>query len=78
MGRPGVDIYPLQTGVPLERVESFGNFLGWSATEAQAAYEKCRKALQLPTVQDLVVGRSLLHPASSSVEAPVDSTSGLL
>ncbi len=28
MGRIGVDLYPLQSGVPLARVETFGKFLG--------------------------------------------------
>ena len=28
IGRSGVDIYPLQTGVGLEDVETFGKFLG--------------------------------------------------
>lgn len=28
IGRSGVDIYPLQTGVGLEKVEQFGKFLG--------------------------------------------------
>lgn len=28
MGRIGVDLYPLQTGVPLPQVTSFGKFLG--------------------------------------------------
>ncbi len=28
MGRVGVDIYPLQAGVGLEDVETFGKFLG--------------------------------------------------
>jgi 5-dehydro-2-deoxygluconokinase len=28
MGRAGVDIYPLQIGVGLEDVETFGKFLG--------------------------------------------------
>ncbi|MEU9284747.1 5-dehydro-2-deoxygluconokinase [Streptomyces sp. NPDC048275] len=37
MGRTGVDIYPLQIGVPLERVESFGKFLGGSATNVAVA-----------------------------------------
>jgi 5-dehydro-2-deoxygluconokinase len=32
MGRIGVDLYPLQTGVPLPQVTSFGKFLGGSAT----------------------------------------------
>lgn len=37
MGRIGVDLYPLQTGVPLPRVTSFGKFLGGSATNVAVA-----------------------------------------
>ncbi|MDN0200106.1 5-dehydro-2-deoxygluconokinase [Streptomyces sp. S.PNR 29] len=37
MGRIGVDIYPLQTGVPLTQVETFGKFLGGSATNVAVA-----------------------------------------
>ncbi len=37
MGRVGVDLYPLQVGVPLERVETFGKFLGGSATNVAVA-----------------------------------------
>lgn len=37
MGRIGVDVYPLQTGVPLARVETFGKFLGGSATNVAVA-----------------------------------------
>ncbi|MFD7501083.1 5-dehydro-2-deoxygluconokinase [Streptomyces sp. NPDC001700] len=37
MGRIGVDLYPLQTGVPLPQVESFGKFLGGSATNVAVA-----------------------------------------
>ncbi|MGP8301698.1 5-dehydro-2-deoxygluconokinase [Streptomyces inhibens] len=37
MGRIGVDIYPLQTGVSLARVETFGKFLGGSATNVAVA-----------------------------------------
>ncbi|OII66961.1 MULTISPECIES: 5-dehydro-2-deoxygluconokinase [unclassified Streptomyces] len=37
MGRVGVDLYPLQTGVPLPQVESFGKFLGGSATNVAVA-----------------------------------------
>ncbi|WP_235967868.1 5-dehydro-2-deoxygluconokinase [Streptomyces mesophilus] len=37
MGRIGVDLYPLQTGVPLAEVESFGKFLGGSATNVAVA-----------------------------------------
>ena len=37
MGRIGVDLYPLQTGVPLARVETFGKFLGGSAANVAVA-----------------------------------------
>ncbi|MFC8590640.1 5-dehydro-2-deoxygluconokinase [Streptomyces atroolivaceus] len=37
MGRIGVDIYPLQTGVPLSRVETFGKFLGGSPSNVAVA-----------------------------------------
>ncbi|MER7477885.1 5-dehydro-2-deoxygluconokinase [Streptomyces sp. NPDC126510] len=37
MGRIGVDLYPLQTGVPLEKVETFGKFLGGSAANVAVA-----------------------------------------
>lgn len=37
MGRIGVDLYPLQTGLPLARVESFGKFLGGSPSNVAVA-----------------------------------------
>lgn len=37
IGRVGVDIYPLQTGVGLEDVTTFGKFLGGSATNVAVA-----------------------------------------
>jgi 5-dehydro-2-deoxygluconokinase len=37
MGRIGVDIYPLQTGVGLEDVTSFGKYLGGSASNVAVA-----------------------------------------
>lgn len=37
MGRIGVDLYPLQTGVPLAQVDTFGKFLGGSATNVAVA-----------------------------------------
>lgn len=37
MGRIGVDLYPLQHGVGLEDVQSFGKFLGGSATNVAIA-----------------------------------------
>ncbi len=47
IGRSGVDIYPLQTGVGLEDVESFGKFLGGSAANVSVAAARlgCRSAL---------------------------------
>ena len=46
--------------------------------DQDGAYERWRKALRLPTVQGLVVGRSLLYPSSGSVETAVDTAVGLL
>ena len=37
MGRIGVDVYPLQTGVSLREVETFGKYLGGSATNVAVA-----------------------------------------
>ena len=37
MGRIGVDIYPLQTGVSLREVSTFGKYLGGSATNVAVA-----------------------------------------
>jgi 5-dehydro-2-deoxygluconokinase len=37
MGRVGVDLYPLQDGVGLEDVETFGKYLGGSATNVAVA-----------------------------------------
>lgn len=37
MGRLGVDLYPLRTGVPLAQVETFGRFLGGSAANVAVA-----------------------------------------
>jgi 5-dehydro-2-deoxygluconokinase len=37
IGRSGVDVYPLQIGVGLEKVESFGKFLGGSAANVSVA-----------------------------------------
>ena len=37
MGRIGVDLYPLQDGVGLEEVETFGKYLGGSATNVAVA-----------------------------------------
>lgn len=53
MGRCSVDLYPLQVGVKLEDVESFGKFLGGSATNvAVAACRHGRGATVLTGVGD--------------------------
>ncbi|MGX8906177.1 Cgl0159 family (beta/alpha)8-fold protein [Streptomyces netropsis] len=53
--------------------------LGGDVGEGQdAAYEKWRAALRLPTVQGLVVGRALLYPADGDVVGAVDTAVGLL
>ncbi|MER8004384.1 deoxyribose-phosphate aldolase [Streptomyces sp. NPDC094149] len=46
--------------------------------DQEAAYERWRKALRLPTVTGMVVGRSLLYPAEGGVETAVDTAVGLL
>ncbi|MFE0514744.1 deoxyribose-phosphate aldolase, partial [Streptomyces sp. NPDC058964] len=46
--------------------------------DQEGAYERWRKALRLPTVHGLVVGRSLLYPADGGVERAVDTAVGLL
>ncbi|MFJ9851620.1 deoxyribose-phosphate aldolase [Streptomyces sp. NPDC101150] len=55
-----------------------GGDIGRTVRDQEAAYEKWRKALRLPTVQGLVVGRSLLYPADGDVAAAVDTAVGLL
>ncbi|MFE1751634.1 5-dehydro-2-deoxygluconokinase [Streptomyces anandii] len=44
MGRIGVDLYPLQSGVPLARVETFGKFLGGSAANVAVAAARLGRA----------------------------------
>ncbi|MFJ8991972.1 deoxyribose-phosphate aldolase [Streptomyces sp. NPDC102279] len=51
---------------------------GEVGSDQEAAYERWRKALRLPTVQGMVVGRSLLYPAEGDVETAVDTAVGLL
>jgi len=58
IGRSGVDIYPLQTGVGLEDVETFGKFLGGSPTNvAVAAARLGHSAAVLTGVGDDSFGR---------------------
>jgi len=51
---------------------------GEVAADQDAAFKGWRKALQLPTVQGLVVGRSLLYPPDDDVAGAVDAAVGLL
>ncbi|MEU5089349.1 deoxyribose-phosphate aldolase [Streptomyces sp. NPDC021356] len=46
--------------------------------DQEGAYARWRKALRLPTVQGMVVGRSLLYPAKGGVEDAVDTAVSLL
>ncbi|AJE43248.1 5-dehydro-2-deoxygluconokinase [Streptomyces nodosus] len=49
MGRIGVDLYPLQTGVPLPQVETFGKFLGGSAANVAVAAARLGRATAVIT-----------------------------
>ena len=62
MGRLGVDIYPLQDGVGLEDVTSFGKYLGGSAANvAVAAAKYGRTSALISRVGDDPFGRYLLR-----------------
>ncbi|PRX45875.1 hypothetical protein B0I33_10821 [Prauserella shujinwangii] len=52
--------------------------LGGEVRDPDAAFASWRKALALPTVQGLVVGRSLLYPHDGDVANAVDTAVGLL
>lgn len=49
MGRTGVDIYPLQHGVPLAQVRTFEKFLGGSATNVAVAAARHGRRVALVT-----------------------------
>jgi uncharacterized protein len=51
---------------------------GEVSSDAAAAYVRWSKALALPTVQGLVIGRSLLYPPSGTVADAVDRAVSLL
>jgi hypothetical protein len=51
---------------------------GEVSADPEAAFTSWSKALGLPTVQGLVVGRSLLYPPGDDVAAAVDTAVGLL
>ncbi|MFJ5222479.1 aldolase [Streptomyces sp. NPDC088400] len=52
--------------------------LGGEVKDAEAAFAAWQRALAVPTVQGLVVGRSLLYPASGDVAGAVDRAVSLL
>lgn len=63
IGRVGVDLYPLQSGVPLEEVSSFGKYLGGSATNvAVAAARHGRRSAVITRTGDDPFGR-FVHAA---------------
>jgi 5-dehydro-2-deoxygluconokinase len=63
MGRIGVDLYPMQTGVGLEDVATFGKWLGGSATNvAVAAARHGRRAAVISRTGDDPFGR-FVHAA---------------
>ncbi|MHB1535984.1 MAG: 5-dehydro-2-deoxygluconokinase [Acidimicrobiales bacterium] len=58
IGRVGVDIYPLQIGVPLDEVATFGKYLGGSATNvAVAAARHGRRSAVVTRTGDDPFGR---------------------
>jgi 5-dehydro-2-deoxygluconokinase len=63
MGRVGVDLYPLQAGVRLEDVQTFGKYLGGSATNvAVAAARYQRRTAVITRTGDDPFGR-FIHAA---------------
>ena len=51
---------------------------GEVSADAETAYTQWSKALDLPTVQGLVIGRSLLYPQGGDVAGAVDRAVSLL
>ncbi len=51
---------------------------GEVSADQDATYERWSRALRLPTVMGLVVGRSLLYPPDGDVARAVDTAAGLL
>lgn len=49
MGRIGVDLYPLQAGVPLSEVSTFGKFLGGSASNVAVAAARLGRRVAVVT-----------------------------
>ena len=51
---------------------------GEVSADQDAAFESWRKALQIPSVHGLVIGRSLLFPPDDDVAGAVDAAVGLV
>src|SRR5258708_29016325 len=80
MGRVGVDLYPLQVGLALADVTTFGKFLGGSATNvAVAAAKHGRSSAVITRTGDDPFGR-FVHKALAELgvdDAFVSSVPGL-
>ncbi|MEU3599373.1 5-dehydro-2-deoxygluconokinase [Streptomyces sp. NPDC006798] len=63
MGRIGVDLYPLRTGVPLARVETFGKFLGGSASNVAVGAARLGRRTAVITRTGLDPFGDYLHQA---------------
>lgn len=62
IGRCGVDLYPLQVGVPLEDVKTFGKFLGGSSTNVAVGCARYGHAVNALTgVGDDPFGRFVIN-----------------
>ena len=72
MGRVGVDIYPLQIGVGLEDVETFGKYLGGSATNVAVAAARYGRRSAVITR----TGQSNVRRSSSAALTSMDRTIG--
>ena len=51
---------------------------GEASVDEPETFDRWRRALALPTVVGMVVGRALLYPPDGDVAAAVDRTVGLL
>ncbi|GAA4964808.1 5-dehydro-2-deoxygluconokinase [Kineococcus glutinatus] len=78
MGRVGVDLYPLQDGVGLEDVETFGKYLGGSATNVAVAAARHGRASAVITRTGRDAFGTFVHKAlaelgvSDAFVSPVD------
>ena len=76
IGRVGVDLYPLQDGVGLEEVETFGKYLGGSAAERRRRRRPARhSARAVVTAHRRRPVRPVRHAASSSGSASTTGSS---